>query len=137
MATLSISNLNIPRGPKPMTNLISAMPFIMSMGRDIMRTMDGMFNQYVDTFSFEIMGGRQFVLSHPDHIQEVLLTQANKFHKDADYKNEESGLARFMGNGLVTSDGEFWKRQRKLASPAMHAKRIQNYAGTMTDYTVR
>lgn len=138
MTTLAVSSTNnIPRGPKPMNNLLVAMPYIMQMSRDMMGTMDGMFKQYGDTFSFEIMGGRVAMFSHPDHIQEIVLTQANKFHKGMDYKDEKAGLARFMGNGLVTSDGEFWKRQRKLASPAMHAKRIKNYAGTMTDFTVR
>lgn len=44
---------------------------------------------------------------------------------------------RLVGNGLLTSEGEEWKRQRRLTSPAFHRERIANYAGTMVDYSNR
>src|SRR6185369_3610422 len=43
-------------------------------------------------------------------------------------------LGPFLGNGLLTNEGDFWKRQRKLAQPAFHSKRIENYANVMVDY---
>lgn len=39
-----------------------------------------------------------------------------------------------MGNGLLTNEGDFWKRQRKLAQPAFHSRRIESYATAMVDY---
>ncbi|MBK8030685.1 MAG: cytochrome P450 [Chloroflexi bacterium] len=78
-----------------------------------------------------------YVIADPDFAHEVLVTQADKFHKDQLYKDEQVGLARVMGNGLLVSDGEFWKRQRKLVAPALHTKRIEAYAETMVDYTDR
>jgi cytochrome P450 len=44
---------------------------------------------------------------------------------------------RLVGNGLLTSEGEEWKRQRRLTSPAFHRHRIANYADTMINYTRR
>jgi cytochrome P450 len=80
---------------------------------------------------------QQYVTSRPEYLHEVLVTQASKFHKDNDYKNPKVGLARFLGNGILTSDGEFWKRQRKLVAPSLHAKRITSYADVIVDYTAQ
>src|SRR5216684_1163697 len=41
-------------------------------------------------------------------------------------------LARVLGRGLLTSEGEFWKRQRSLIQPAFHRQSIQAYAAVMT-----
>src|SRR5690606_41905574 len=79
--------------------------------------------------------GRGYISSHPDVIHEVLVTKAASCYKDRGVKNKKVGLARFLGDGLLTSDGEFWKRQRKLAAPALHSKRMASYADTMEDYT--
>src|SRR3546814_19408081 len=40
-----------------------------------------------------------------------------------------------FGDGLVTSEGDFWRRQRKLAQPAFHRERIEALAKVMTDAT--
>jgi cytochrome P450 len=125
----------LPPGPKPINDVLSVLRFVGAAKRDALALMDSMVKPYGDALSFEIMGSRQFFFTHPDHIQEVVLTQAAKLHKDQDYKDAKRGLARFMGNGLVISDGDFWKRQRKLAAPALHAKRIQHYGQVMVDYT--
>src|SRR5205823_7029939 len=44
---------------------------------------------------------------------------------------------RLVGNGLLTSQGEEWKRQRRLSQPAFHRDRIATYASTMVEYTQR
>jgi cytochrome P450 len=75
-----------------------------------------------------------FQLNHPDDVQQVLVKQAHKFHKAIIYK---STLAEYLGNGLLISDGDFWRRQRQLAQPAFHTKRIQAYADLMTDFSTQ
>lgn len=80
---------------------------------------------------------QQYFISHPDDIREVLVTQASKFIKDAQYRDPRTGIARYLGNGLLTSDGEFWRRQRRLVAPAFHPNRIESYAATMVDNTDR
>ncbi len=83
-----------------------------------------------------LMFGPYYVyqVNHPDDVRDVLLTHADKFHKSVVYKRL---LSQYLGNGLLISDGDYWKRQRRLAQPAFHTKRINIYAETMVDYTQR
>src|SRR5690606_21043923 len=75
-----------------------------------------------------------YYLNHPDYVHEMLVTNASHFEKSITIKR---ALQDVSGENLFTSDGEFWKRQRKLMQPAFHAKRIGAYADTMVDYTLR
>lgn len=74
-------------------------------------------------------------LYHPDHIQYVLATNPRNFKKAMTLRS--NFFQRLVGNGLLTSEGEEWKRQRRLSSPAFHRERIANYATTMVEYTKR
>ena len=88
---------------------------------------------YGDVVGFRI--GRQpfALLSHPDHIRDVLVTHARRFHKGR-------GLERarmLLGTGLLTSEGDFHLRQRRLAQPAFHRERIAAYGDTMAAFARR
>jgi cytochrome P450 len=65
-------------------------------------------------------------------MQEILVKQVDKYRK-VDFIND--ALSAFLGNGLLTSSGDFWKRQRKLAQPAFHTRRIEAYGDVMVRYT--
>ena len=71
--------------------------------------------------------------NHPDLVEEVLVNQNRKFIKH--YRLRQT--RRTLGHGLLTSEGDFWRGQRKLVQPAFHRERIANYAGLMVDYTER
>jgi cytochrome P450 len=75
-----------------------------------------------------------YVINHPDDAHQVLVTEARKFNKAPIYKLM---LSTFLGDGLLVSDGDFWRRQRKLAQPAFHSRRIDSYAETMVSFTER
>ena len=107
------------------------------MQRDMLGTMRALHQQYGDFYVVDAGIYRHYRISDPIAIYEVLVSQADKFEKDKDYKDPRKGLARFLGNGLLVSDGAFWKRQRRLAAPALHAQRIANYAQTMVDYSAQ
>jgi cytochrome P450 len=68
-----------------------------------------------------------WMLSHPDQLEQVLVTDAKHFVKD----RTTHELSRVAGNGLLTSEGDFWRRQRRLAQPAFHRERIAGYAASM------
>ncbi len=71
---------------------------------------------------------RAYVLSDPAHIKHVLTSPQGLYRKDTrGYKK----LRLFLGNGLVTSDGDFWLRQRRIAQPAFHKKCIATFAERM------
>ena len=74
-------------------------------------------------------------LYHPNEIEYVLATNARNFVKAMTLRS--NFFQRLVGNGLLTSEGEEWKRQRRLTSPAFHRHRIANYAETMINYTRR
>jgi cytochrome P450 len=107
------------------------------MRNDLLGTLGGWRARYGDVVRVEVNGTPNYNFFHPEHIHQILVEQAASFHKTPDYTDEKLGLARFLGNGLLVSDGEFWKRQRKLVAPALHTRRIENYAETMVNFTLR
>jgi cytochrome P450 len=70
-------------------------------------------------------------LTHPEHLKHVLVDHNARYHKGF-------GLSRarpLLGNGLLLSEGDFWKRQRRLAQPAFHKERLAALATTMVEAT--
>ena len=72
-------------------------------------------------------------ITDPDLIHEILVTKASSFTKDMAVKRNPE----FFGNGLLSSEGELWKRQRKLASPAFSPKRLEEYSLVMAEHTAK
>jgi cytochrome P450 len=123
-------------GPAPAKNLLQIIGIVRALKRDLLGYFSAPFATYGDIFAWRFGEHQmQIILSRPEHIREMLVERADDFEKGADYKDTQRGLARFLGNGLLISDGEFWKRQRKLVSPALHARRIERYADDMVAIT--
>jgi cytochrome P450 len=74
-------------------------------------------------------------LYHPDDIEYVLVTNPKNFIKSMSLRS--NFFQRLVGNGLLTSQGEEWRRQRRLSQPAFHRERVATYANVMVDYTQR
>jgi cytochrome P450 len=89
--------------------------------------------EYGDIVFFRFLGVPACFVNRPDYIETVLVTQNNNFVKSKDYR----AMRRVLGNGLLLSEGEFWRRQRKLIQPAFHQGRIAAYAEIMVGYTQR
>jgi len=83
--------------------------------------------RYGDTVAFRMPGRLVYLFNHPDAIEEVLLSEAEHVVKDEFTRR----LSLVVGSGLLTSEGAFWKRQRRLAQPAFHHQRVQAYGETM------
>lgn len=75
-----------------------------------------------------------YLVTEPDLVQQILTRDNRIWHKSIVYKQI---LADYLGDGLIVSDGDHWKRQRKLMQPAFHINRINAYAQTMVDYTAQ
>jgi cytochrome P450 len=77
-------------------------------------------------------GAFQYVLvSGLNEIQHVLVKNQKNYVKSKSYQ----GVKLILGNGLLTSEGEFWRRQRRLAQPAFHMQRLRGLAATMARLT--
>jgi cytochrome P450 len=73
-----------------------------------------------------------WILNDPDLVKEVLVTQASKFRKSRILQRAKM----FLGEGLLTSEGEFHLRQRRLAQPAFHRERLMGYGEVMAKLSV-
>ena len=69
-----------------------------------------------------------YQLNHPNLIRQVLVEEPDSFHKPRLMKHV---FGPFAGNGLFTSDGAFWKRQRSLMQPAFHQRHLGAYGDVM------
>ena len=88
---------------------------------------------YGDIVTMRYYNFRVFFISHPDYIEQVLVTDNRKFIKGRILRKNK----QLFGNGLLTSEGDFWLRQRRLAQPAFHRGRVTSYADTMVRYASR
>ena len=129
---------NYPPGPPALsTNPVRQYMFYRDFLKDPLGKLTNWFAQYGDMFQFQIGNSHQYMVANPEAIREITVKQSNSFIKGLDYTDENTGMARFMGSGLVTSNGDFWKRQRRLVAPAFHTGRISAYADTMVDYALQ
>ena len=88
---------------------------------------------YGDVCSFRLAHRRVFLLSHPDLVEQVLVTDARHFIKHFALRINPLVL----GKGLLTSSGDFWLRQRRLMNPAFQKQQIARYAEVMVAYAER
>jgi len=69
------------------------------------------------------------LVNEPEFIREILITQAGSFIKERTQKR----MRILLGEGLITSDGENHKRQRRIVAPAFHRQRIQANGSIMVE----
>jgi cytochrome P450 len=89
--------------------------------------------EYGDLVRLRIGPRSLYLVNHPDLIEQVLVHQARNFRKH--YAIRMNRL--LLGNGLLSSEGDFWLRQRRLAQPAFHRDRINAYGSIMVELTER
>ncbi len=101
--------------------------------RDPLRFMTRLANTYGDVCSFRVGFEHVFFVNHPDHVHDVLVNHYDNFLKGRGSQRSR----KFLGEGVLLSEGETHRRQRRLAQPAFHRNRIANYAGVMGEHCER
>jgi len=88
--------------------------------------------EHGDLAFFRLGPRRIYLASHPDLIEEVLVHHAKNYHKHFALRLN----LLVLGKGLLTSEGEFWLRQRRLIQPVFQKSRIATYAPDMVRTTL-
>ena len=101
--------------------------------RDALSYLQDASRAYGDVVYFRFGPQDVFFLNHPDYVKDVLVTHHQSFMKGRALQRAK----RLLGEGLLTSEGEFHRRQRRLAQPAFHRARIASYGEVMTAYATR
>ena len=121
--------LQRPPGPNPHF-LIGNIPLA---ARNPLAVFSRWAKDYGDIFYYRAGWIHVYFLNHPDLIEFVLVRNYQNFLKDRVIQNSRW----FFGDGLLTSEGEHWKRQRRLSQPSFHREKIASYADVMTNYAER
>ena len=82
---------------------------------------------YGDASSYRVFNTPILLLNRPEWVQEILIDKAGSLVKERTQRR----MKILMGEGLITSEGSFHMRQRRIAAPAFHRQRIANYADIM------
>lgn len=96
---------------------------------DSLERMQELFARFGDIYRVYAPGRKSYtyVINHPDDVKRVLVSNHRNYTKGV-------GLDRvkiLLGNGIMTSEGEFWKRQRYMMQPMFHRRVITQFADTI------
>jgi cytochrome P450 len=121
------------RPPGPRGSLI--MGVMREFNRDQLGFIERCAREYGDVVWMRFLYVPALFIYHPDDVEYVLVTNPKNFIKSMSLRS--NFFQRLVGNGLLTSQGEEWKRARRLSQPAFHRERVASYASVMVDYTQR
>src|SRR5688500_19236404 len=116
--------------PGPRRPLLGA---LIGPGRDPLKLLTQFARTYGDVVHFRLGAERVYFLNHPQYIRDVLVTHQKNFTKSRGLERAK----KFLGEGLLTSEGAAHLRQRRLLQPAFHRDRIANYGSVMVDHAGR
>jgi cytochrome P450 len=124
-----MTSLDYPPGP----HSILPNKLLRNFMNDPIKTLMDIAHTYGDICHFKF--GRQhiYLLNNPDYIEGILIRDHKNFIKSKGLQVSK----RLLGDGLVTSEGEYHDRQRRLIQPVFHPNRINGYGDIMTSHAVR
>lgn len=104
------------------------------LGKDLLRPFSRLVGEHGPLFQVRLpLGHRLVMLAHPDAVEHVLRSGRDNYVKGSVY----DGTRLLLGQGLVTSEGALWRRQRELANPAFRPAKLQQYLAVMADCTAQ
>jgi enediyne biosynthesis protein E7 len=90
--------------------------------------LDNLVKQYGDTYQYKNAFGQVYFFNHPDQVQEILLS--SNFVRTP-------FITMVFGEGLLASDGVYWRQQRRVMQPQFHDKCLPGFAPVIVDAAVR
>ncbi len=119
---------NYPYGPAPKPIIGATLDF----ERDPLGFVTGLHQTYGRAATAHFIGGFSIVAFFTPAAARYILTENPRNFTSREFN---ATLINLLGDGLLTIDGDFHRQQRRLVQPAFHRKRIENYAGIMTQHT--
>jgi cytochrome P450 len=127
-------NARSSRRAAPGPNGRGAAAFIASAVRSPLDAYLRLAARYGDTIEVPIAPGqRLFMLSRPEHAEHVLAASQDNYVKAVTYRP----LRALMGNGLLTSEGDQWRRHRRLVQPVFSRRHVSEFGPAMTQAAQR
>src|SRR3954447_10337950 len=99
---------------------------------DPIKTLMDTANTYGDIAHFRFGRQHVYLINNPHYIEDILIRNYKNFIKSKGLQVSK----RLLGEGLVTSEGEYHDRQRRIIQPAFHPNLIKKYGYIMTAYAV-
>src|SRR5262249_24474999 len=117
--------ISTPSPPGPRTRFPGA--HLLAFSRDMLGFVCCLKREYGDVVAFRLGPEHTVLLSHPEHMHEVLVRQHRAF-----LKGRRGDVSKqLLGQGLLNSEGALHQRQRYLIQPAFHRQRLAQYATVM------
>jgi cytochrome P450 len=95
---------------------------------DLLDWMKNCRREFGDIYQAHVYGGRVFVISDLRYVHHVLRKNWHNYRKGLAIQR----IRLLLGKGLMVSEGELWKRQRRMIQPAFHEKLLRNLEATIT-----
>jgi cytochrome P450 len=106
---------------------------IRELVRNPLQFFQGIVLEYGDIVCYRPAPEPAYLLNHPDYIRHVLVDNNRNYTKDT-YSNRL--FERLAGEGLLTSEGQTWRRQRRMMQPSFHHLRLEQMDGMIVDCAV-
>ena len=101
--------------------------------RDPLEMFQRFAREYGDVTFFRLGSERCYFVNHPQYVRDVLVTNQRNFTKSRGLERAK----KLLGEGLLTAEGQYHLRQRRLIQPSFHRERIAGYGAVMVDYATR
>ncbi len=124
LPTASFNLKTRPPGPKNVRPFLGVLPHFR---KDPSGYLLSVAREYGDLVYLRLGPQHAYVVSRPDWIRDILVTHQSNFTKSRMLERAKV----LLGEGLLTSEGEFHTRQRRLVQPAFHRDRLVRYAADM------
>src|SRR5262249_32072933 len=107
---------------------------LLAFRRNVLRLLLDSRRDFGDVVRFRLGPMLIHLACHPDHVRQVLVTHQHRYNKDT---RSSAKIVGITGEGLLTSNGDAWRRQRRLMQPVFNAQRLTAYTGVIVEATDR
>lgn len=129
-ATTRAKDVSVQRPPGPKRSFLPG-GHLFAFRRDSLQFLTRVAREHGDISYFRLANQHVYLVNHPDLLRDILVAHADNFIKGRALQRAK----RLLGEGLLTSEGEHHRRQRRLVLPAFHRQRIAGYADVMAQQT--